>query len=173
MGVICGSNLMIRKIFHSEFMTFGTIVSPHDAFLAIRGLRTLPLRVQRSDDTCKKIFEYLKQSNKIRKIHYALDPRHPKKELIDKQMRGNGGLITLELDTESKDQVSQFVTHLDKFLMAVSWGGYESLKMPTLAFYDIPGQVNPAVHFSTIRLYIGLEDPEFLIQNLENAFQKM
>lgn len=173
MGVICSNHKMIEKIFHSEFMTFGTIVSPNDAFLAIRGLRTLPLRVQRSDESCKKIFNYLNQSQKIRKIHYVLDPEHPSKNLINKQMRGNGGLITIELDTESKEIVNSFVNNLDKFLMAVSWGGYESLKMPTLAFYDIPGQANPTIHFSTIRLYIGLEDADFLIENLDKALKSV
>ncbi len=86
-------------------------------------------------------------------------------------MKGAGGLLSIELDTPSKNAVNDFVNALDKFLLAVSWGGYESLKMPTLAFYDIAGQPDPPLPFQLVRLYAGLEEADFLIDNLDKALK--
>ncbi|MBK8699874.1 MAG: aminotransferase class V-fold PLP-dependent enzyme [Saprospiraceae bacterium] len=169
MGIICGSSSMIRKIFQSEFMTLGLNVSPHDAFLAIRGLRTLPLRVQRSEQTGAAIVSHLTGHPKVSRIYYPFHATNPQLELAKKQMTGAGGLLTIELNTTSKAKVNDFVNALDKFMLAVSWGGYESLKMPTLAFYDIPGQDDPPLPFQLVRLYAGLEEADFLIENLEKA----
>ncbi len=173
MGVICSSKKIIQQIFSSELMTLGMTVSPNDAFLAIRGLRTFQLRMERVEASGKVIFDYLKAHNKVRKIYYPLDPDSTQYELAKKQMRGCGGLISIELDTDSKSKVNEFVDALDKFLYAVSWGGHESLKMPTLAFHDIPGIPDSPIPFQTIRLYVGLEDPTYLIKNIEEAFTKI
>ncbi len=169
MGAICGSSKIIRNIFSNEFMTLGTIVSPHDAFLAIRGLRTFKVRMQQIEVNAKKVFRFLKDHPKIRKIYYPLDPDSVQYELASSQMRGCGGLVSIELDTNSKQEVSTVVQKLDKFLFAVSWGGYESLKMPSLAFHDIPGVPDSPIPYQMIRLYIGLEDADYLIKNLDEA----
>lgn len=171
MGIICGSEAMIRKIFYSEFMTLGLNVSPHDAALALRGLRTLPMRLEKSSRNAAKLVDYISSHDKIRKIYYPFHPDNPQKELAQKQMRGAGGLFSFEIDTDKKEVVNQFVNALDKFLMAVSWGGYESLKMPTLAFYDFPGQPDPPLPFQLVRLYAGLEDEDFLLDNLDKALK--
>lgn len=171
MGVICGSESMMRKIFASEFMTLGLNVSPHDAFLALRGLRTLPMRLDRSNQNAAKLVAFLKGHSKVQKIYYPFLPENEQYALAVSQMKGAGGLLSIELDTPSKKAVNDFVNALDKFLLAVSWGGYESLKMPTLAFYDIAGQPDPPLPFQLVRLYAGLEEADFLIDNLDKALK--
>ena len=171
MGVICGSESMMRKIFASEFMTLGLNVSPHDAFLALRGLRTLPMRLDRSNQNAAKLVAFLKGHAKIKKIYYPFLPENDQYDLAVSQMKGAGGLLSIELGTPSKNAVNDFVNALDKFLLAVSWGGYESLKMPTLAFYDIAGQPDPPLPFQLVRLYAGLEEADFLIDNLDKALK--
>jgi cystathionine beta-lyase len=167
-GVICADKTVIAKIFHTEYMILGPSISPHDASLMLRGLRTLPLRLQRSDETALKILEYLRTERLVRKIYYPFTDVTA--ELAKSQMSGCGGLFSFELHTESKEDVNIFNDALDKFFFAVSWGGYESLKLPILAFYDNPGRPNPSIPFQLFRIYIGLEDADYLIANFKKAF---
>lgn len=169
LGVLCGSKAMLQKIFDSELMTLGAILSPHDANLVTRGLRTFPLRMERSDSSARKIISYLEKHPKVSKIYYPFADGFPQKELALRQMRGCGGLFSVELKMESIDQAEAFFNRLQRFLLAVSWGGHESLVFPTCAFYDIPGKPNPILPWYFFRFYIGLEDPDWLIEDLEQA----
>lgn len=173
MGVICGSKALISKIFYSEFMTLGVNISPNDAAMAIRGLRTIALRIKRSDESAKKIIAFLKTHPKVKNVIYPFADNFPQKELAQKQMRGCGGLFTLELDAKNKDEVLNFTNAIQKFLIAVSWGGYESLMIPSIAFHDMPGVEDSPIPWTYIRFYIGLEDPEYLIQDLTQALEHM
>lgn len=172
-GVICGSKEMIKKIFESELMTLGLLISPHDAALIIRGLRTLPLRVHQSDSTALKIAEYLHQHTKIAKIYFPLHPSFDQYELAKKQMKGCGGLITIQLKARDKESVLRFVRKIKHFLMAVSWGGYESLMIPSIVFHDIQGLPDSPIHWSMVRLYVGLESADYLIEDLESALSEL
>jgi len=173
MGVVCGSKSLINKIFHSEFMTLGVNISPNDAALAIRGLRTIELRVKRSNESAKKIVEYLKSHPKIDKVIYPFSDDFPQLELAKKQMSGCGGLFTIVLKAHTKENVLQFANAINKFLIAVSWGGYESLMIPSIAFHDMPGMDDSPISWTYVRLYVGLEDPDYLIADLSQALDKM
>lgn len=173
MGVICSSRKIILEIFNSEVMTLGLTVSPNDAFLALRGLRTLPLRLKRVDHSAFIVFQFLKSHPKVLRVYYPFDPDNPQFKLAKKQMSGCGGLISFEVNTDSKDNIHTFFKALDKFLCAVSWGGHESLKMPSLAFHDIEGQEDSPIPWQMFRLYIGLEDCDYLIENLKDAFDQI
>jgi cystathionine beta-lyase len=168
-GVVCGSKKMIQKIFEVDYMTLGPILSPHDAAMVIRGLRTLELRVKRSNDSAMKITEYLAQHPKVERVLYPFHPSFPQYELARKQMTGAGGLFSVYLKTETLAEAEAFFHRLKRFLLAVSWGGHESLVMPSAAFYNIPGRPDTTVPFNLVRFYIGLEDPEWLIEDLEQA----
>ena len=172
-GVICGSKEMIKKIFESELMTLGLTISPHDAALMIRGLRTLDLRVKRSDETARKVADFLYNHPKIEKLYFPLHPSFDQYELASAQMTGCGGLITIQLKVESKEATMRFVRTIKRFLMAVSWGGYESLMIPSIVFHDIPGMPDSPIHWSMVRLYIGLESSEYLIEDLSEALDKI
>lgn len=169
-GIIASSKVIINQIFTCEFMTLGICISPHDAALVIRGLRTLDMRLKRSDNTAKQLVTWLKNHHMIRKVIFPLDSTHPQFEIAKKQMRGNGGLITIQLDTDDKEAIHRFVKAINKFLIAVSWGGHESLIMPSIAFHDLPGDIpDSPIPYNYVRLYIGLEDYEYLRDDLAAA----
>lgn len=86
-------------------------------------------------------------------------------------MKGGGGLLTLQLQAETKEDVERFISHLKHFLIAVSWGGYESLIMPSIVFHDIPGIPDSPIHWTFIRFYIGLEDYDFLMSDILEALE--
>lgn len=169
-GVICGSHRMIRKIFETEIMTLGNIVSPHDAWLIIRGLRTLELRVKRSFESALQVAAWMENHPKIERVLFPFLSSFPQFELAKQQMSGCGGLITAFLKTDSIEKVEIFFGRLKRFLFAVSWGGHESLVMPMAAFYNLPNREElPAYPFTLVRFYIGLEDPEWLMEDLQQA----
>jgi cystathionine beta-lyase/cystathionine gamma-synthase len=162
----------MQRIFAGEYMTFGAIIAPFNAWLLLRGLRTLPLRLERSGQTARQVMAYLENHPQVQKIIYPLLPSHPQYELARKQMKGAGGLFTVALRTDSVEQVEAFCNHLKRFLLAVSWGGHESLVFPACASYD-PKTAGKGAAFNLVRLYVGLEEPEVLIADLEGAFRQV
>ena len=172
-GAVCSSKEIITKMFNHELMTLGAIVSPNDAALIIRGLRTLPIRMKQSDESCQKIIGYLQNHPKVEKINFPFLPTFPQYDLAKKQMRGCGGLFSMYLKTDSIEKAELFFHSLKRFLLAVSWGGHESLVLPFCGFYNIPGKDDTTHPFNLVRFYIGLEDPDWLIQDLEQALDKI
>lgn len=172
-GVICGSREKLAGIFEREYMTLGPIISPHDAALVIRGLRTLALRMKRSDESGRIIAEKLAAHPKVERVLHPLLPSFPQYELARKQMTGAGGLFSVFFRPESRAHMEAFGNALvgpdGGFLLAVSWGGHESLALPTLCFYDIPGRADSPIPWTMVRFYIGLEDPDWLWAKLERA----
>ena len=170
-GVICGSKEMIQKIFASEIMTLGNIISPHDAWLIIRGLRTLDMRVRRSFESALKIAQWMESNPKFEKVLFPFLPSFPQYDLAKRQMTGCAGLITCFLKTDEIPVAEAFFAKLKRFLLAVSWGGHESLVMPTVAFYNVPTRQRPPYPLNMFRFYIGLEDADWLIEDLEQALE--
>jgi len=172
-GVLCAGREMVKKIFESELMTLGGILGPHDAALVLRGLRTLPLRLQRSNESAQWLIAKLENHPNVERIWYPFHHSFPQRELALKQMRGCGGLFSVQFKTDSMEKMEAFVHRLERFLMAVSWGGHESLIIPTIGFYNIPGKPNAALPWTFVRFYIGLEDPEWLWEDLERAMEAL
>ncbi len=172
-GVICTSRQIIQTIFQNEFMTLGAIISPHDAWLILRGLRTLELRMQRSEASARKVAAFLQEHPRIRQVLHPLMPDFPQYALARKQMSGSGGLFSFLLDVNTLEDAERFFTKLKRFLLAVSWGGYESLILPSAAFYRIPGKPDPPLPFQLVRIYVGLEDPQWLIEDLAQALDNL
>ena len=169
-GTVCASKKIINQIFHNEYMTLGPIISPFDAALVIRGLRTLPLRMERINNSTIEVFEAIKHHKSIREIYFPFDPDFPQYELAKKQMSGTGGLFTIVFETDDKSALEKMIQRLDLFLIAVSWGGHESLMFPSICLHDIPGKETPPFDWRVIRFSIGLESPKILINNLLAAF---
>lgn len=168
-GVVCGTKEMIKKLFYAEYMSLGTIISPHDAWLVLRGLRTLPIRIEKSQQTTLKVLEYLKKQPEVDYVLYPFDETFPQYELARAQMRGAGGLFSVNFKCERMEQMEAFCNALAKeFLIAVSWGGYESLQIPTCIFYN-PSLPKPALPMSFVRYYIGLEEADYLIAGFERC----
>lgn len=168
-GVICADREMTKKIFETELMTLGSVISPHDAWLMIRGLRTLPLRLKQSSSSAIKIVEYLSVHPKVEKLIFPFHPSHPQYELARRQMSGCSGMFSVILKTNSIEKIEKFCESLRLFLLAVSWGGFESLVFPAVAMFDQGSASESDVPLNLVRLYIGLEDPDELIQDISNA----
>jgi len=88
-------------------------------------------------------------------------------------MRGCGGLFSVQFKTDSMEKMEAFIHRMERFLMAVSWGGHESLIILTIGFYDILGRSNPPMPWTFVRFYIGLEDPEWLWEDLEKGMERL
>ena len=169
-GVLCGSSAMMRKIFLSEYLCVGSGIQPFNAWLLLRGLRTLPSRLDRISASTQKVLEYIKTEPRIESFIFPLDPSYPQFELAQKQMSGACGLISFYMNAQRIEEIELFCNSLKAFRMAVSWGGHESLIIPKCAGLN-PADFDPSnsTH-RLIRLYIGLEDPEFLLNDLKQAF---
>ena len=172
-GVICGSSQMISKIFNNEYMNLGIGTTPFNAWLLLRGLRTLPVRMERVSATTKIVIEYLKNIDLVEKILYPLMPGFDQYELAKKQMKDGGGLFSIILKAQSAMEIENFCDHLQHLLMAVSWGGYESLIIPGVASIRREDfDANNEDH-RRIRIYIGLEDAGYIIDDLNRGFNAM
>ncbi len=170
-GAICGSEPLIRKIFMSEYMTIGAILSPHDASLLIRGLRTLKLRVEQSDKSCKAITDWLADHPAVERLYYPFAKDNPQLELAKRQMTGTAGLFSVTLKADSIAAVEAFCNRLTRFLLAVSWGGHESLYLPICGLYGIEGRDEPPIPWNLVRFYIGIENTDGLKADLEQALK--
>lgn len=168
-GVLCGSNILMKQIFDTEFVTIGSGLQPFNGWLLLRGLRTLPMRLERINLTTQKIISFLDEHKQVGKIIFPFHPSFNQLELAKKQMKAAFGLVTIVLKNKSRGAIIKFCETLKHFLMAVSWGGHESLVFPRVAFFG-ENLYNPDNESHRhIRLYFGLEDADFLIKDLDNA----
>lgn len=172
-GVVCGSKELIQRIFDRVYMVWGPLLGPSDAALMIRGLRTLPIRLARSDSSARVLVARLKEHRAVERVIYPGDIDFPQADLARKQMRGAGGLFSILLHEKDRLKLCGFSESLERFLIAVSWGGHESLVMPMAAFYEMPCRKDPEHPINLVRFYIGLEDPEFLWEDLQTALDRL
>lgn len=168
-GAVTGSAADIRHIFQHEFSNAGLTVPPFHAWLILRGLRTLELRLQRSSETALKLVSFLKTCPEIERVRYPFDPDFPQYDLARRQMTGAGGLFTVVLRATDPACIERFTFALKHFLVAVSWGGHESLVLPMAAGLG-PDVFDPTVErHRMVRFYAGLEDADFLLDDLRQA----
>ena len=174
-GVLCGSTELVREVFRGPYMTLGAILAPHDAWLMIRGLRTLPIRMQRIAATTAVVLACLEAHPRVRRVHSPRASDNAQLGLTERQLKGASGLLTIELATDEVAAVERFCDGLTRFLMTVSWGGYESLAFPVCAVFPRDAAMRPAhgVPLNCVRLSIGLEEPDVLVGDLEAALQRL
>jgi cystathionine beta-lyase/cystathionine gamma-synthase len=170
-GVVTGSKAIIKKIFDAEFLNIGGNISPMNAWLLIRGLRTLPLRIQRVCASTKKVVDYLATHPRIERVIFPFHPSFPQYELAKKQMKDAGGLFSIVLKANTLEEVEKFCNSLKHFFLAVSWGGHESLVIPSaVSIKPHEFDMNNSTH-RLIRIYVGLEDADYLIADLKQALE--
>jgi cystathionine beta-lyase/cystathionine gamma-synthase len=171
-GVLSGSHAMMKKIFDSEYLNIGSGIQPFNAWLLIRGLRTLTARLERISKTTLEVLKFLKNHPKIESVIFPFDETFPQIQLAKQQMTGACGLITMVIKTKKMEEIVKFCESLKHIMMAVSWGGHESLVIPKCAGLK-PGDFDPAnKEHRYVRLYVGLEEPGYLIKDIEQAFDK-
>ena len=172
-GILSGSSEMIKRIFNSEFLNIGSGISPFNAWLLIRGLRTLPMRLERITKTTLQIVQYLKANEKVEKVIFAFDKSFPQYALAKQQMQGACGLVTFIVKADTVMQIENFCNSLQHILMAVSWGGHESLIVPRCSGIPAANFNAANAEHRMIRMYVGLEEADYLIKDLERGFGGM
>lgn len=172
-GVITGTKSMMKKIFNSEYMTVGSGIQPFNAWLLIRGLRTLPARLERISATTKKLVAFVKAHPLVEEIIFPFDESFPQYELARKQMKDALGLFTFIIKTDSIEKIETFCNNLQHILMAVSWGGHESLIIPRCAGIQRESFDASNKEHRMIRMYCGLEDADYLINDLKQALDSI
>lgn len=172
-GVVTGSRAMIKKIFDAEFLNIGGNISPMNAWLLIRGLRTIHIRMERVCATTKKVVDFLASRPEVERVIFPFHPSFPQYELAKKQMKNAGGLFSVVFKAKSLEQVEGFCNSLKRFLMAVSWGGHESLIIPSVVSIKPEDFDAKNENHRLIRFYVGLEDAEYLISDLKEGLKQL
>ena len=175
--VILGA-LVVRGAALAERLSFiqnasGAVCGPLDAFLVLRGIKTLHVRMQRHCENGEKIAHFLADHPKVAKVYWPGFPTHPNHEVAKRQMNGFGGMISFVLADDSIEKATQMVEQLQLFTLAESLGGVESLAghPASMTHASIPKveREKSGVVDGLIRLSVGIEDSDDLIEDLKQA----
>jgi cystathionine beta-lyase/cystathionine gamma-synthase len=151
----------------------GAVPGPMDCWLALRGIKTLPLRMRQHDANGRRLAQWLSGRREVTKLYYPGLPSHPQHELACRQMTGFGGMISLDLGSAARAR--RFVEAVRVFALAESLGGVESLigHPASMTHASVPAALREAMGLtdSLVRLSCGCEDPEDLMADLEQAFE--
>ena len=170
-GVAAGRHDLIDQI-RATRTTLGGVMDPHAAFLLLRGIKTLAVRVERQNESALRIGEFLSQHAKVRSVNYPFLENHPQRALAMEQMKGGGGVLSFEVDG-SGDDAKKVSESLRLFTLAPSLGGVESLvSLPVLtshAMISPEHRKQMGVTEQMIRLSVGIENVNDLVADLEQA----
>ena len=175
-GVVSGRKDLVDRIQQNEQALFGGIIGPFEAWLVIRGLRTLGIRMERHTATALKVAEYLEQHPKVARVYYPGLPSFPQKELADRMMTGWGGLMSFEVVGDDAG-IRRMINRLKYFSIGVSWGGYESLvfhaNLSLKHKFNADQMADWDLSPNLIRIFIGLEDAHVLIEDLAAGLDEL
>lgn len=157
-----------EQLRHTRRLT-GGILGPFDAWLLHRGLKTLPVRMEAHEGNAFAVARFLQSHPRIRGVHYPGLESHPQHDLARRQMRGFGGMVTVEMEG-GPEAARRFVAALRVFTSAVSLGGVESLaEIPFFLTHKSMQDTDVAIDPGTVRLSVGLEHAEDLMADLDRA----
>jgi cystathionine gamma-lyase len=172
MGVTATNSDVLAKELRYIQNAYGIVPSPFDCFLAIRGVKTLHLRMRESSTNAMKVAEFLEKSDKVEKVIYPGLKSHPQYEIFKKQTFGNSGMITFYLKGGEK-QSRQFLENVKIFTLAESLGGVESLaECPSLMTHgSVPPEMRKelGIEDNMIRLSCGVEDGDDILDDVKYA----
>ena len=172
-GVLAGRRDLIDQV-HETRTVLGSCMDPHAAFLLLRGIKTLAVRVQRHNENALRIAEFLAAHPKVKRVHYPFLQGHPQRALAIEQMSGGGGVLSFEVDGTGED-ARQLAEALRLFTLAPSLGGVDSLvTIPVLtshAMISAEMRQKMGVTEQLIRLSVGIENANDLIADLEQALK--
>ncbi|QBP40644.1 methionine gamma-lyase [Paenisporosarcina antarctica] len=155
---------------------FGGIISPFDAWLLIRGMKTLHVRMDRHSENAEKLVTFLKSEPLVKEISYPFDPSHPQYEIAKKQMKAGGGLVSFNIQG-GKEVAQYFMNELELIKIAVSLGDAETLiQHPATMTHSVIPELERekmGITHSLLRLSVGLEHVDDLMADLKQAFIKV
>ena len=173
-AIVVGENAELAERLAFLQNAVGGVLGPFDSFLALRGLKTLPLRMARHCDNALAVAQWLTRHRKIKAVHYPGLPDHPQHALARRQMSAFGGMVSLVIDG-GLDDARRFLERLQIFVCAESLGGVESLaEHPAIMTHaSLPSEVraNLGIGDSLVRLSVGVEDVDDLVADIEQALR--
>ncbi len=173
-GAVASSNQEIMENLRFQTKTSGAVPGPMDCYLTLRGIKTLSVRVQRSVDNARQIAEFLENHSQVAAVLYPGLASHPQHELAKKQMDDFGAMLSFTLKDDSIEAAVKFMSNTKIFTLAESLGGVESLisHPASMTHGSIPKDVREKAGLkdSLIRISVGIEDSEDLIEDLDQAF---
>lgn len=173
-GAVATSNEEVMEKLRFQVKTTGAIPGPMDCYLTLRGIKTLPVRVQRAVENARKIAEYLEGHSQVGSVIYPGLESHSQHNIAKKQMRDFGAMVSFTLADDDVSKAKQFTGNTRYFTLAESLGGVESLVChpASMTHASIPKEVREKAGLkdSLIRLSVGIEDSEDLIEDLKQAF---
>jgi cystathionine beta-lyase/cystathionine gamma-synthase len=168
-GAVITTAERLREIFYRAFLLNGASLGPMDAWLLLRGLRTLPIRLRHHQDNALRLAEFLERHPAVRAVFHPA--RGPDRDLAAAQLSGYSGLFSFALARDDFATLQRVVDSLRRFRKGVSWGGVESLAIsPRRAGHEAQLDAQQIPH-GLIRLSVGLEDADALIDDLRAALE--
>jgi len=154
----------------------GSVLSPFDAYLVLRGIKTLPARMDRHERNAMAVAEFLEEQPQIEQVHYPGLASHPQQDLAREQMDGFGGMLSFEIAGGEPDAAT-FLENLDHVQLAVSLGGVESLiaHVPSMTHYYLTEEQRQAMDITDglVRMSVGNEHPDDIIADLEQGLSHL
>ena len=173
MGALIVKDAKLADELHFIQFAAGAVAGPMDSFLALRGIKTLHIRMQRHCENGKIVANFLKNHPKVGEVYYPGFENHPNHLIAKKQMKDFGGMVSFKLKNESREAAFKFLESTHVFTLAESLGGVESLVnhpfTMTHASIPEPERLKIGITDSLIRLSVGIEDEEDLLKDLEQA----
>ena len=175
-AAICNDENIAEKLYFLQ-NSCGAVPGPQDAFLVLRGIKTLHLRMQRHCENGKVISDFLSNHSKVKNVFWPGLKSHPNHDIAEKQMNGFGGMVSFDLKGNQLEDAIKVVSATKYFTLAESLGGVESLighpaSMTHAAIPKAEREVTGVVD-SLIRLSVGIEDVEDLVEDLDQALNKI
>ncbi|TES92778.1 MAG: aminotransferase class I/II-fold pyridoxal phosphate-dependent enzyme [Candidatus Cloacimonadota bacterium] len=174
-GIVVSNKELIEKIKDETLVDMGGVMSPFNAFLFLRGLETLAVRMDRHEANAKKIAQYLEEHPNIEKVYYPFLESHPQYKLAKKQMSGGSGLIAFIIKG-GREKGKEFLNNLKLMVVAVSLGSVNTLiehpASMTHSTYSPEELVEAGIPEGLIRLSVGIEDVEDLIEDIDQSLNK-
>jgi cystathionine beta-lyase/cystathionine gamma-synthase len=169
-GAAIGPERLMRTIFQRGLQLLGGAIGPFDAWLLLRGMRTLPARLRQHEEDGLRVAGYLAGHPAVRVVHHpALEGPA---ELVESQLRGFSGLLSFELARDGLDDIARVIDGLKKFRIGVSWGGVESVVISPEGRAGRERLHAHGIPPGLIRLSVGLEGADLLIEDLERALAR-
>lgn len=170
-GAVVSSGERIRELFRRSYLLLGGVLAPFDAWLLLRGLRTLPVRLRQHEADALAVARFLASHPAVARVHHPALREGGERELAERQLRGWSGLFSFELRDAGRADVARVLDRLRHFRLGVSWGGVESLAISPERRDDGAWLRAHGLPRGLIRLSVGLEGADLLIADLAAALE--
>jgi cystathionine beta-lyase len=170
LGSVTARDAAVFERLGEAHSVLGCAASPDDASLALRGMKTMGVRVKAIEQSALALAEWFSRRPEIERVLHPALPSCPGHDLWKRDFTGSTGLFSIVFDQRyTREQVQRFVDELELFEIGYSWGGVASLAMA----YELQSPKRPAYGYRLVRLYVGLESVDDLTADVEQALQKM